>query len=812
MNRTRATRVAGRAGAGLLALVACAAMFPATAGTVVPGEKVALAPRTAVGDGVDSSETMRGTGRFEDLKVTVSQTEHLRDQVVKVSWTGAAPSRAGASYDANYLQIMQCWGDGDAPDREKCQFGAYIGQGLGGGQTASRIIENTGNDLIDQDEQIKPGYGEYRTIPFQSVTGKTETSPRSSFFNTGTTNEIPYGRTSADGAGTEYFEIQTARESHGLGCGAVVTTGPRKCWLVVVPRDHLEVDGRTFAEVGGQLLTSPLITSNFRNALSFRLEFEPVGLACPIGASERHLIGHEDVVEAVSRWQPALCADEGLLFSYTQQGDDLARGQVLSDEPWLSVFTRPVEAASITDDREVVHSPLAVSGIGIAYVIERSPRSGSGYTAPPDVLARVGTRVLDLKLNARLVAKLLTQSYRAAVAGPGEYVADNPFTLAKDPEFVSLNPEFEHLDYFGSLPSVITPFENADANHAVWGWIASDKDAAAFVAGTPDKWGMKVNRYYRGMVLDQTEFPKYDPTCQVFVTTQAPKCTTQVAPYANDLHTAARATARGQDLTEIWDDASQRYRPAAAQPAGRRAALAIVDTGTAARYQLPMARLRNAHGKYVAPTELTMTSALMAMKDTEVDGVVEMDPTSEVASAYPLTSISYAATAPGEIRSADAKAYAEFLRFATGPGQVQGEAPGQLPEGYVPLTPALRAQALMAATKIEKGGTAQPDGDGDGGGDGEDPDGSGDGENNPVSPADGALGPGVPGGDVVQAAGPDPATQAGQFAGQQLASAQTPATHVGPVRWLLPIILALMLVAGIARPLVPWWLTRRKAG
>src|SRR5262249_50308420 len=136
---------------------------------------------------------------------------------------------------------------------------------------------------------------------------------RTDFFDSQTTNEIPLAQTNADGTGQQFFEVQTIRQSTGLGCGDPITTGGvtagGKCWLVVVPRGSTEVNGtnRTSTHVD----SSPLSESNWDNRIVFPLEFMPVGNACPPGAQDRRIVGHELALEAVSRWQSALCANGG---------------------------------------------------------------------------------------------------------------------------------------------------------------------------------------------------------------------------------------------------------------------------------------------------------------------------------------------------------------------------------------------------------------------------------------------------------------------------------------------------------------------
>src|SRR5215831_4748167 len=124
-----------------IALSALAAAFAAFVATSVPGNPsaqwvsdaaspLALAqPAAEAGAGGSSAMTLAGSGPYADLKVTVSQTRDLVDQSISITWNWAGAdkhtTRPGpADFGADYLQIMQCWGD-PAPDRTQCEFGAY---------------------------------------------------------------------------------------------------------------------------------------------------------------------------------------------------------------------------------------------------------------------------------------------------------------------------------------------------------------------------------------------------------------------------------------------------------------------------------------------------------------------------------------------------------------------------------------------------------------------------------------------------------------------------------------------------------------
>lgn len=201
---SRGRRIAAGAAALLAVLLPLAALGTAT---------------TAVADS-GTAETESGTGRFSDLSVTVSQTQHLRNQVVAVSWTGfKQTTELTGDFSTNYLQIMQCWGGADAPTRETCQFGGLINDNRGGFAAASRQVSYD-STLVDPDETYKqkPGSFEPVRVPFDPVGGDPTDEIKNGWFDQYTTNEVPYARSSAQGTGTEYFEIQTAREAPGLGC------------------------------------------------------------------------------------------------------------------------------------------------------------------------------------------------------------------------------------------------------------------------------------------------------------------------------------------------------------------------------------------------------------------------------------------------------------------------------------------------------------------------------------------------------------------------------------------------------------------
>jgi hypothetical protein len=678
---------------------------------IIGGIGVAFAPDAPAADAPSGSAvTVSGTGPFASLKVTVSQTTELINQTITVSWTGGAPTEpTTGQFGVNYLQIMQCWGDDpQGPDRSQCMYGGSNTQTtpVAGNWVRTRQVNYAG--LVDPKEPFKQPQGSRDNVfvPFWAVgtdrpAGQTS-SGLSDFIDAQLTNEIPLARSRGDGTGLEFFEVQTARQSPGLGCGGpLADNSPRACWLVIVPRGRSEVDGSDQSDRG--LQSSPLSQSNWNNRIAVKLAFQPVRSACPLGGAERRLVGHELVVEAVGRWQPALCANGGTLFSLTQLSDDVARNQLLqADNPALSMLSDPVAPDLQLPERPLVYAPVALSGLAIGFFIEKQVSPDASDTDRQTD----GVRFTDLKLNQRLVAKLLTQSYKSAVVGHSDYLGTNPNGLADDPEFLDLNPEYRDVQVWTPIADALVALGTADANDLLWRWVISDSSARAFLAGTPDEHGMIVNRNNKALTFPVPTFPRNDQNCF----DDDPRfhvCTLDVHAFANNMHEAARGASRGDTLGRTASgqpnpDGTPKLTRLDRQAPGRRGILAVVDAGSAARYGLSFAKLRNASGQFVGPDPNNLQAAARTMNQSAVAGVLSANPSSTDPAAYPLTTLTYAAAAPAAITADAGRDYATFLRYAVGDGQQPGIQPGQLPDGYAPLPDSLKNQALAAATTIEQ--------------------------------------------------------------------------------------------------------------
>ncbi|WP_405017351.1 hypothetical protein OHV05_09915 [Kitasatospora sp. NBC_00070] len=697
---------------------------PTRAGALAATPAPAVGTTTTGTSGADPKPvTVKGSGEFAGLEVTVPQTDHLVNQVVEITWKGGRQTTPSPrAFGRNFLQFMQCWSDDEAgPDREQCQYGATKGDSrIASGDFVSQRQLNFGPALVDPIEpikQTKPTENVY--VPFRSATGAApETRGTSSFYNAQTTNEVPFAPTRADGTGQLFFEMQSGMEASGLGCGQPVAATPdaplHRCWLVIVPRGELDVDGKVPTSGGGKLQSTPLSSTNWAKRLVVPLGFERVGLSCPIGSAERPTDGNELMSEAMQRWQPVLCRQAGGIFNFSQGSDDTARERLQGDNPGLDFLGYPLAVEEQTPGRTPVYAPIALSGLTIAFDIENQ----SSIRAPEDIRKQEGQRMPDMSLTPRLVAKLVTQSYQYAVnPGDPDVPATNPLDLLSDPEFLELNPQFKY--FFGArVPDLMLPLGSSDAAQQLWKWLLGDPEAKAFLAGeVHPKWKDRVNQAFTRLetAYPRSNYPKQDDYCQEFDKSENRPdwCNTESHPYLPSMGDAARFAARGDtNGKSVWsaDSVPPSMKKDPPQPQGLRSLMALATTAQAARYGLSTARLRNGVGEFVAPTEAALLAMANAATPADPARIAVIPPGLPVAGGYPLTVTTFAATVPSALDASSGKAYAGLLRYAADTGQVHGVALGQLPDGYVSLPEKMRVQLRRAADLVQQGaGVPEPD-------------------------------------------------------------------------------------------------------
>ncbi|MEU8259065.1 hypothetical protein AB0C02_00350 [Micromonospora sp. NPDC048999] len=774
----------------------------------------------------DSAMTVHGLpGEFGDdftgLTITVAQTKALTSQGVVVSWTGGKPSvrRGDDPAATNYLQLMQCWGpDPAAPDfRETCQVGGSSVPARAPSAMDPRCSDEVGKpcESLPMDAQM---------VPFRPVEGKptphggaaqpwprkacgppelkvtcpsTEADVLADYYSVYTTNEIPKAVTAADGTGRVVFEMQTDVEAPHLGCGS---PGHLTCWLVIVPRGDHDRSKNPTEQIEG----SPLGARVFQDAIPVPLQFQPVGAFCSLERAERRTTGTELVAGAMLSWQPALCENDGPVFGYSTAADDNAGRQVLApDGPGLVFTSDPV--VSPPDGPRLVHAPVALSAVVIAFNIDF--RVDPGTTD-----SRAGRMLREVNLTPRLVAKLLTQSYKRDIPGSNqqvyEYLQDNPRTLRLDPEFIEANPQFDGFTAIATFDGLMVPIGNSAIAREVWRWILADPDARAWLEGKPDEHGMVVNKEYLPLFATgsaPTNFPREDLNCDT-PPKQDKYCALDLRPYQGSFAEAGYQTLRADAKNRTsWDPNAfpkAAYKAFPPQQVTQRFAASITDAATAARYGLFTARLRNRAGEFVAPTDQSVLAAAAATVPSGTAGVREIDPKASIPGAYPLGMVTYAVGDTTEEQAAR-RDYANLIRYAVGTGQNPGVQRGQLPGGYVPLPDGLRAEARAAAEALEKakpivsptptppesGGTGSP---GESAGPGSTPE--------SAVPADGAPPVAAPATPVAPAL-PSSTPVAALTQGQPL----------GSIRYALLGALGLGAVAALAGPAVRR-IGRRRAG
>lgn len=693
------------------------------------------------------------------LSVTVSQTKSLVSQGIVVSWTGGKKSTVPSSQTGgeNFLQIMQCGGDDPAnpgqPDRTTCQYGAFLSPGAR--RDSSRASAGV---IAPEDEKYtapatNPFNGPYTSIPFTSATlgadGKQEVVASvvnklqnesvdvntNRFFTANTSNEVTWAGSTANGTGSTKFEIQTATQSPGLGCGAPITAADgtitgAPCWLVIVPRGTADGGDSSITQSG-------LFYDSWKHRLAVRLDFRPIGLHCAVGAAERQIAGSELVAGAVGSWQPTLCnAQGGSIYSIlTGSESDAALNANSAVVAPMALTSLPlVTSADVIDT--LTYAPIAVSGLAIAFAVDHEPSAAGGASA--DDLEKARTPFTEMKLTPRLVAKLLTSSYVDSLPYGADrsklnYISaknpgHNPRNITLDQDFLAINPDWAGQALVSpSLSDLLAPQGRSDAATTLWKYIQSDSDAAAWIDGTPDKWGMIVNPWSStnpksnpsgvGLDLPRSDFPKADPVEQPVDGTVASINSVTWRPFVSDLDTSGYLTLRGDgQVLGGWDPQAvpPKYTKTTRSLPGVQRVLGLTDTASAAKYQVVTASLLNPAGAYVSPSMIGLTAGAAAMTVSKsAASVYGFDPLSTAAkgatTAYPLTMPIYAAVSPAMSDSAIRSSYADFIRYAASAGQVAGNEIGQLPEGYAPLPTGWRDQALAAADKIQTGVSAAPD-------------------------------------------------------------------------------------------------------
>jgi hypothetical protein len=241
----------------------------------------------------------------------------------------------------------------------------------------------------------------------------------------------------------------------------------------------------------------------------------------------------------------------------------------------------------------------------------------------------------------------------------------------------------------------------------------------AFIHGHPDPWGMRVNPYYKGVKLPVSTWPLLDTwvnktTNNSCLNAAQTAYLPLMANPVSSLRLVATAllynwpyVGTGCTGTGTQNDPFQLGR-VAPEGIGNRLILGVVTLGDAARYGLPVARLQAAPGRFVAPDDAGMRSALQLAKPSPGLKPFSLDQSAIRGSkaAYPGTMVVYTAAKTQGLPAATADDVAQFIRVSTSEGQVPGRGNGRLADGYLPIgkggvTAPLFTQAQRVAAAVE---------------------------------------------------------------------------------------------------------------
>ncbi|WP_107705306.1 hypothetical protein [Nocardioides allogilvus] len=798
-----------------------------------------------------------------DVTVTASRTTDLRGRErIDIGWSGAHPTggRAASPFGEHGLNqeypvvILQCRGVDDAslpPEQQLSPSTCWTSTR----QQRSQLVDETqavwrhdkwGTDIdIAQKSGLAPIPPECQDVelfstritPFVGASGTVYASctaetmaPEAAVGAAFPPAELA-AFTDAEGNGSVKFEVRSAIENESLGCSDKVA-----CSVVVIPIQGISCrdDNRecmkagrflpgqsNFANEGVDLSVSPSLwwsPSNWRNRFSIPLEFGLAPDACDVLDSRppTGFYGSELMAQASVQWSPAYCLDKKRFkFQHNKMSDE-AGFALMENGGGVAALVSSKHDAKGTDP--IAYAPIAVTGFSIGYIIDRPDNAGE-FT--------------DLRLNARLLAKLMTQSYLASERGRGHPgMSANPVSFNLDPEFQALNPGLDTIAREAAA-TMLSLSEGSDVLTSLTSYIAQDKQAMEWINGEPDQWGMAVNPSYKKLKLPVAEWPLLDdyvpPTHDECYAQNPAPYFTQVAAPINSLRKIAEA------VLDAWPNVQTKCERATStdpwkigridrQGVGTRMMLGLVSVADARRFGLREASLETRRGSFVGPTESAMARAVATAepsKNGDEPFTLEMTDLIKAGNAYPGTMIVYTAARTSGLDKADATKVAEFIKIATTEGQRPGFGNGELPPGFLALkktgaTAAMFKQAAGVAESIADQSGKVDDGTDEGTqGDPE----SGTSEEPETSTIDGP-------GSVTNVSPPDPEpvpTAAPSGAGKPVKVKPTKTPKPKPVAMpdtepvssalaaqLIPVLLAIAILGALAASLLRLGLSRRR--
>lgn len=783
------------------------------AGATAGAQCTAPAATSIGGSAFSATETLCrshfdvGSVDSRTFTVNVSNTTGLRNgQVVRVSWTGAHPTGgvvsqqqlASAAQQEYPVVLMECRGvdstavpvseqlstqtcwTGSVAERRATSLGQFPPMwNLDAYNPSSEqgVAVNVPNPIPAACTAM-PGFTQLPYeywLPFVNTSGQSFSigpqgcagSPPEMLTGIENANLIPsdttYANTAPDGTGTTKFTIVTSETNASLGCSQSVA-----CSLVIVPIEGISCSSNPTVpsapqyscENPGDFAPGELnmgqnpygpaqaVTgafwwsqSNWQRRISVPLNFATPADACSVNSSAPvEFYGSELLVQATQQWNPYFCLNPKLFnvddvqLSEPQAKDSVKQGFI---EAAIEGSPPPVPSGqSSYFTTPTVQAPIGVTGFAIAYSIDNS--DGTPYT--------------QLKLDPRLLAKLMTESYYATnnIQTGESGIANNPQSVFDDPEFKALNPSF-HLPGGVQPAPAATLFNILTRSDVIWSltsYINDDPEARAWLNGSRDPWGMTVNPAYLGIQLPVNAWPLLDtnmsgpdyttaanPSCYLALVSQSVKkdanggtqvVETPIQPIRPLIDSPQDTLAKVAYNMEYAIAASQivcnnstinpNYVALGPEYLGSRFLIGVVSLPVADELDLSTAALQS----YGGPQEIqtsdqsafvagrTFVSPRNADGSTNVAGLkaaaqmLTADPSvgswtlpygdfssgANAKSAYPGTMVMSADIPTKGLPSMDAQNYGQYLLYAATIGQTVGSAVGDIPSGYLPMTSA----------------------------------------------------------------------------------------------------------------------------
>jgi hypothetical protein len=581
---------------------------------------------------------------------------------------------------------------------------------------------------------------DYSITPFRATDGtlyagcSSQSMPPEATVNSVSIPNEVYAFTNTDGSGTFPFEVRTSLENQSLGCSSTMP-----CTLEVIPIDGINCDdpdpdaacnqvgdlppGKVNTGQAPQDAVAPgfwTSTSNWDRRVPVPLQFSPPPSVCTVAKAGKPVpfYGSELLDQTALQWVPAYCLNRKRFnWQDNVMPDDAAFALMKSGE------AAAAEVSSRgTDDTAVGYAPTAASGWAIAFNIDKPDNAG---------------QQMSIKLNALLLAKLLTESYpgSTSVAASHPGFSHNPLSLNLDPDFYKLNPGLDLGHWSESAATLLTNSTSSQVMYQLSSYIASDPKAMAFINGKAEHDGpytMRVNPAYQRMKLPVDSWPQLDTwqfkaapnSCLKAQGNAMPPYMPLIANPVTSLQLVAQAmlynwpnVETGCTGTGTQDDPYQLGR-VAPQGLGNRFMLGLVTLGDAQRYGLTTAELQSSPGHYVASDNAGIKAALALAGKTRKLRPFDLTQTEirRSRTAYPGSMLVYTAAKTYGLPAATAQHVAQFIRVSSTEGQQPGRGNGQLAAGYVSITDSgvtrglyQQAQAVADAVAAQKAPPLPPD-------------------------------------------------------------------------------------------------------